>query len=44
MRHEIEAEEEDGVAERATRDLRLERDVDRGEADSGQEPDREECG
>jgi len=41
---EVEAEEEDGVAERAARDLRLERDVHGGEADRRQDADREECG
>src|SRR4029079_11416656 len=41
---EVEAEEEDGVPERAARDLRLERDVDGGEADRRQRADREECG
>ena len=44
VRDEIEAEEEGGVAERAGRDLRLERDVDRGEADRRQQADREQCG
>ena len=44
VRDEVEAEEEDGVAERAARDLRLERDVHGGEADRGQRADREECG
>jgi hypothetical protein len=44
MRDEIEAEEEDGVAERTARDLRLERDVDGREADRRQCADRQECG
>jgi hypothetical protein len=42
--HEVEAEEEDGVPERAARDLGLERDVDGGEADRRQDADREESG
>jgi len=38
---EVEAEEEDGVAERAAGDLRLEGDVDGGEADRREDADRE---
>jgi hypothetical protein len=44
MRDQVEAEEEDGVPERATRDLGIERDVDGGEADRRQDADREERG
>jgi hypothetical protein len=44
VRDEVEAEEEDGVAERPARDLRSERDIDGGEADRRQDADREECG
>ena len=39
---EVEGEEERGVAERAGRDVRLERDVDAREADRGEDSDGEE--